>query len=125
MSAAFDQSLIDSMQAELISRLSSIEVAEHSVEPGVDSGPFMSRQLVSGIISKFAAFLAANADMMPEKKTVLLMLERAIDAAFTAIGRPILASILKPIVKAQILALASDLYDSVFNPPTTEPRIEV
>jgi hypothetical protein len=120
-----DQALVDSMEKELVNQLQTINVIEASVEPGVDSESFMVRQIKASVLSRFSSFLANNADLMPSKETVLAMLDRAIDVAFAAMGRPVIANLIKPLVKAQILAIAGNLYDSVFNPPTAEPRVEV
>jgi hypothetical protein len=59
---------------------------------------------------------------MPSKEIVLDALSKAIDLAFTALGRPVIANLLKPIVKQQILNAAGAMYDSIF---AAEPRTEV
>lgn len=117
----------DVLYEELKAAMRSVELAEASIAEasladGVTGEMFAIRQLKSGIIAKFAAWLSSNADVVPSKEVVLEMLSRAIDAALIATGRPLIAKLLGPIVKQQILTLAGSLYDSIFapNPPVFE-----
>jgi len=109
----------ENLVGDLVFRLQSIEVAESATE-SIAAPAFMTRQIQASVLSKFARFLADNADLMPSKEIVLEALSKAIDLAFTAFGRPVIAKLLKPIVKQQILVAASAMYDSIFNSPRTE-----
>jgi len=121
-----NKALLESLEAELTTRLASISIAEASSTGEGDYEAFALRQVKASILSRFSAFLANNADFLPPKETVLAMLDKAIDVAFASIGRPFLVNLLKPVVKQQILRLAGELYDSIFDAPTeVVPRIEV
>lgn len=103
---------------DLVSTLSTLEIAEESL---IDSSlSFSIEKLQAGILSKFLQFVSQNAEFLPEKEVVLDMLSKAIDLAFTALNKPIIANILKPFVKKQILDIASKLYDSLLSPPSTQ-----
>lgn len=105
------------LQNELIESLESVSVPECANDDG--SGVVTATSVLTGqVLARFAAFLAANAGLAPSKEVVLDMLSKAIDAAFIAINRPFIASLLKPIVKAQILTAAGNLYDSIFSAKT-------
>lgn len=105
-------------QQSLTYSLASIEIAEPA-QDGVSDLTVQIQQIKSSIVAKFMEFMAAHADLAPSKEVVLDMLSKAIDTAFTALNKPFIASILKPIVKAQILVLAGQLYDSIFTPQIT------
>lgn len=77
-------------------------------------------QIQASILAGFMKFLSANIEFLPEKEVVLDMLSKAIDLAFASIGRPILVNLVKPFVKKQILEIASNLYDSLLSPPSTQ-----
>lgn len=65
----------------------------------------------AGILARFLEMIQENAAYLPSKEVVLAALEKAIDAALVASGRPILAGLLGPALKRQILGIAGDLYD--------------
>lgn len=111
----------DNIVSDLKFRLETITLAEAATE-SISGAIFSRRQIQASVLSKFARFLADNADLMPSKEIVLDALSKAIDLAFTAIGRPVIANLLKPIIKQQILAAAGAIYDSIFS---AEPRTEV
>ena len=79
-----------------------------------------TRFLQASVLTKFAAFLAENAEFLPSKETVLGLLSKAIDLAFDTLNRPVIANLLKPLVKQQILVAAGAMYDSIFTSTRTE-----
>jgi hypothetical protein len=107
--------------SDLTFRLETITLAEAATE-SIAASIFSTRQIQASVLSKFARFLADNADLMPSKEIVLDALSKAIDLAFTALGRPVIANLLKPVVKQQILNAAGAMYDNIFS---AEPRTEV
>lgn len=82
-------------------------------------------RLHAGILGKFADFLGDHLDVLPPKNAVLSAFGSAIDIAFTAMGRPVISGLLKPMVKQSILEAAGRLYDSIVDGLTAEPRTEV
>jgi hypothetical protein len=104
----------DFLLESLVDSLSHIEVAEASLMDG--SRQFSVEKIQASILSKFLEFISSNAENLPPKEVVLDLLSKAIDLAFTALNRPIIAGLLKPIVKAQILTIAGNFYDSLFTP---------
>ena len=71
----------------------------------------LAASIQAGILARFLEMIQANAAYLPSKEVVLAALEKAIDAALVASGRPILAGLLGPALKRQILGIAGDLYD--------------
>lgn len=108
----------DATEQSLVELLGSIELSQPATDGGESA--FAVEELQFRVIEKLMTFLAANASILPSKETLLAALSRAIDAAFLAINKPLIASLLKPIVKARLLEMAGSLYDSILN-----PRIEV
>jgi hypothetical protein len=106
---------LNSVVADLQYRFDSIEMAEHA--DGDETAMALStRVLQANIMARVAGFLRDHADFAPSRETFLAAVEKAIDLAFTTLNRPFLASLLKPVVKAQVLAAAGALYDSIFTP---------
>lgn len=106
-------------------RLQEIEIAEPVLidgSNGIAALAAAERQIAGSILARFSQFLADNAASLPSKAAVLDMLSKAIDLAFSALNRPLIASLLKPLVKQAILQAAGNLYDSILN---TTPTIEV
>jgi hypothetical protein len=104
-----------SVVADLQHRFESIEMAEHA--DGDEAAMAIStRVLQASIMTRVAGFLRDHADFAPSRETFLAAVEKAIDLAFTSLGRPFIASLLKPVVKAQVLTAAGALYDSIFTP---------
>lgn len=68
------------------------------------------------ILARVLEFLSANAAMLPSKQVLLDALSKAIDAAFTALNKPLISALLKPAVKAQLLAIVGDFYDRIVTP---------
>ena len=68
------------------------------------------------ILARVLEFLSANAAMLPSKQVLLDALSKAIDAAFTALNKPLISALLKPAVKAQLLAIVGDFYDKIVTP---------
>jgi len=68
------------------------------------------------ILARVLEFLSANASMLPSKQVLLDSLSKAIDAAFTALNKPLISALLKPAVKAQLLAIVGDFYDKIVKP---------
>lgn len=106
---------LNSVVADLQYRFDSIQMAEPS---DADEATMMlsTRVLQANIMSRVASFLRDHADFAPSRETFLAAVEKAIDLAFTSLNRPFLASLLKPVVKAQVLTAAGALYDSIFTP---------
>lgn len=105
-------SVNESLAQELNAQIATIEFPEAANESLLVTG----QRIKGNILSVFAKFLANNASLLPSKEIVLKMLEDAIDLAFTAVNRPLIASIIKPAVKAWILEAAGKLYDSILTP---------
>jgi len=68
------------------------------------------------ILARVLEFLSANSAMLPSKQVLLDSLSKAIDAAFTALNKPLISALLKPAVKAQLLAIVGDFYDKIVKP---------
>lgn len=106
----------ESLANELFLQIDAIDFPEAANEPV----RVTAQRIQASILAAFAKFLANNAGLLPPKDSVLKMLDTAIDLSFTALKRPLLASIIKPAVKAWILQAAGNLYDSIFVPPAVE-----
>ena len=63
----------------------------------------LATSIRASILARFLDFIRDNADHLPSKDVVLAALEKAIDAALIASGRPILAGLRGPALKRQIL----------------------
>ena len=77
--------------------------------PGLNDA--IAQSVASSVLAKFLEFLRDNAGFLPPKETVLSALEKAIDAALIASGRPLLAGLLGPALKRLILEKAGEYYD--------------
>lgn len=98
------------------------EMQPEGTEASIDAVAAAAR-MKAGILAKFAEFLGDNLDLLPPKETVLNALDQAVDMAFTALGRPVIARLLKPAVKSVIREAASRMYDSIVD--GLDPRTEV
>lgn len=99
------------------------EIVANDVPDGAEASvneSVLSARIAGGILGRFGDFLGDNADLLPPKETVLAAVEKAVDLAFAAIGRPFIASLIKPIVMQMILRAAGNMYDAVANPTRTE-----
>ena len=86
-------------------------------------------KIKADILSKVASFLGEFTEFLPSKEVFLAAVEKAIDLAFKAAGRPLLSRLLQPAVTQLILTSAGQLYDAIAtmgdDAPTPEPRTEV
>lgn len=76
----------------------------------------LTQEIQFRILARVLEFLSANAAMLPSKQVLLDALSKAIDAAFTALNKPLISALLKPAVKAQLLAIVGDFYDRIVTP---------
>jgi len=76
----------------------------------------ITQEIQFRILARVLEFLSANASMLPSKQVLLDSLSKAIDSAFTALNKPLISALLKPVVKAQILAIVGDFYDKIVTP---------
>lgn len=101
-----DGNLQQSMEVRLLGVIEDYDSASDGRSEMIDL-----RALKRQILGEFMDLLL---DLAPPKEDALAALSAAIDVVFSAIGRPVLASILKPAVKSALLAAADKLYDAVF-----------
>jgi len=108
---------LDERIQELARHLRTIEIADPALfSLSSDARNVVYVNLVGNILARFAQFLAEHAESLPSKAYCLDLLAKAIDLAFDKLNRPIIANLLKPIVKQTILDAAGRLYDSIVNP---------
>ena len=93
-------------------------IDDDGTEAMVDSSAVVAR-MAGNILSVVAQFLKDNAEFLPSKQTVVRAANKAIDAALDQIGRPWLAALIGPIVKAKISLAIEALYDAIVPPITT------
>jgi len=87
-------------------------IYDDGTEAMLDSSAVVAR--VSGnILAVVAEFFAVNAEFMPAKQAVIRAASKAIDAALDQIGRPWLAALIEPAVKAKISLAIEALYDAI------------
>ena len=105
-----DEHLVQDLTARL-STIEDPEVSYGSYGYSAQADEALATSVRASILARFLDFIRDNADHLPSKDVVLAALEKAIDAALIASGRPILAGLLGPALKRQILGIAGDLYD--------------
>jgi len=101
------------------SQATASDVAAASAMTSDSVSAMLTAEIQFRILARVLEFLSANSAMLPSKQVLLDSLSKAIDAAFIAVNKPLISALLKPVVKAQILAIVGDFYDRIVKPQPT------
>lgn len=119
----------DQTTDRLTGKLLGIDFPEPAFADGVMTADFAkaaTAKIKGDILARVAEFLGEFTEFLPSKEVFLAAVEKSIDLAFKAAGRPLIARLLQPAVTQLILASAGQLYDAIATMgDDPEPRTEV